>query len=232
MAQGYASLAFVPRTGKPQEFVGRDSSVKSLTTLALSWESGSQPVLPNARTISWATLIVDHNDAVSLHSTAADVTTLFNLHYARLVRSLTVICGNSEEAADAVQEAFVKAHLKWRKISTYDDPVGWIRRVAINKVRDSHRSRVRRDRVVERLSHQPDAVSTMPEIDEISDLLATLPKQQRAVAAMFYVEQLSVLEIAEALEISEGAVKFHLHQAREKLRAHIESSRAAEESEQ
>jgi RNA polymerase sigma-70 factor (ECF subfamily) len=166
---------------------------------------------------------VDNFSQTSLSAQATDVTTLFNLHYARLVRSLTVICGNSEEAADAVQDAFVKAHLKWRKISTYDDPVGWIRRVAINKVRDGHRSRVRRDRAVERMGHEVKLTSEQPDISEVAELLSTLPKQQRAAAAMFYVEQLSVVEIAAALKVSEGAVKFHLHQAREKLRAHIES---------
>ena len=102
--------------------------------------------------------------------------------------------------------------------------------MAINKVRDGHRSRVRRERVVDRLSTLPNVTSEIPEIDEVAGLLATLPKQQRAVAAMFYVEQMSVLEIAAALEISDGAVKFHLHQAREKLRAHIEAARANEES--
>jgi len=193
--------------------------VKTLSALALSWESGTNP---------WSGITVDNFEPVTI-SSSPDVSTLFNLHYARLVRSLTVICGNSEEAADAVQEAFVKAHLKWRKISTYEDPVGWIRRVAINKVRDGHRSRVRRERIVDRLSTLPNVTSEIPEIDEVAGLLATLPKQQRAVAAMFYVEQMSVLEIAAALEISDGAVKFHLHQAREKLRAHIEASRADEE---
>ena len=206
---------------KPQDSVERDSTVKTLSALALSWESGISP---------WAGTTVDNFEPVTISSDSTDVSTLFNLHYARLVRSLTVICGNSEEAADAVQEAFVKAHLKWRKISTYDDPVGWIRRVAINKVRDGHRSRVRRERIVDRLSTLPNVTSEIPEIDEVTDLLATLPKQQRAVAAMFYVEQMSVLEIAVALEISDGAVKFHLHQAREKLRAHIEAARANEES--
>lgn len=171
----------------------------------------------------WGGTTVDDIAQHPLSMQTNDVTTLFNLHYARLVRSLTVICGNSEEAADAVQEAFVKAHLKWRKISTYDDPVGWIRRVAINKVRDGHRSRVRRDRAVERLGHEAMLTSEQPDINEVAELLATLPKQQRAAAAMFYVEQLSVIEIAEALEVSEGAIKFHLHQARQKLRAHIES---------
>jgi len=191
---------------------------------ALSWEQGKSRFSASPSwTSRWGVTTVDDITEYSLSAQATDVTTLFNLHYARLVRSLTVICGNSEEAADAVQEAFVKAHLKWRKISTYDDPVGWIRRVAINKVRDGHRSRVRRDRAVERMGHQATLTSEQPAIDEVAELLATLPKQQRAAAAMFYVEQLTVLEIAEALEVSEGAVKFHLHQARQKLRAHIES---------
>ena len=194
------------------------------STTDLSWEQGNPlfPVSPSW-TSRWGGTTVDNFSQTSLSAQATDVTTLFNLHYARLVRSLTVICGNSEEAADAVQDAFVKAHLKWRKISTYDDPVGWIRRVAINKLRDGHRSRVRRDRAVERMGHEVKLTSEQPDISEVAELLSTLPKQQRAAAAMFYVEQLSVLEIAQALEVSEGAVKFHLHQARQKLRAHIES---------
>lgn len=207
MSQGFVSMA-----------------VFTTSSSALSWEQGNfRSPASLSFTSRWGGITVDDITQTSLSAQATDVTTLFNLHYARLVRSLTVICGNSEEAADAVQEAFVKAHLKWRKISTYDDPVGWIRRVAINKVRDGHRSKVRRDRAVERMGHQATLTSEQPAIDEVAELLSTLPKQQRAAAAMFYVEQLTVLEIADALEISEGAVKFHLHQARQKLRAHIES---------
>jgi RNA polymerase sigma-70 factor, ECF subfamily len=199
-------------------------AVFTTSSSALSWEQGNfRSPASLSFTSRWGGITVDDITQTSLSAQATDVTTLFNLHYARLVRSLTVICGNSEEAADAVQEAFVKAHLKWRKISTYDDPVGWIRRVAINKVRDGHRSKVRRDRAVERMGHQATLTAEQPAIDEVAELLSTLPKQQRAAAAMFYVEQLTVLEIADALEISEGAVKFHLHQARQKLRAHIES---------
>ena len=40
--------------------------------------------------------------------------------------------------------AFVAAHLRWRTVSKYDDPVGWVRRVAINKLRDVHRSDTRK----------------------------------------------------------------------------------------
>lgn len=150
-----------------------------------------------------------------------DFDTVFRDHYARLVRALTVVSGNRDAAADAVQEAFVKAHLKWRKISRYDDPVGWIRRVAINKLRDEHRRAGRKERAMERLRAEPTSNVAEPELDELGALLAELPRQQRASIALFYVDGLPVAQIADTLQISEGAVKFHLHKGRERLRTLI-----------
>ncbi len=143
---------------------------------------------------------------------------LFDLHYARLVRALTIVAGDVEVAADAVQEAFVKAHLRWRRISRYDDPIGWVRRVAINGMHDEHRRRRRKQRAVERLAARPATYVDPPESDDLGALLAALPRQQRIVTALFYVDDLTVAEIADALEISEGTVKSHLHDARQRLR--------------
>ena len=53
---------------------------------------------------------------------------------------------------------------------------------------------------------------------DVDALLATLSPQQRTAAALFYVEQCSVREIADALHLSEGAVKYHLHAARTALK--------------
>jgi RNA polymerase sigma-70 factor (ECF subfamily) len=145
---------------------------------------------------------------------------LFRAHYARLVRALTLVSGSRESAADAAQEAFVKAHLHWARIARYDDPVGWIRRIAINRLRDDRRRSLRKQRAIDRLAAQP-PVSTSLEAPEDADLqwmLSQLPRQQRLALALFYVEELSVVEVAGAMRISEGTVKFHLHQGRERLR--------------
>jgi RNA polymerase sigma factor (sigma-70 family) len=144
---------------------------------------------------------------------------LFRAHYARLVRALALVSGSQETAADAVQEAFVKAHLHWRRIQRYDDPVGWIRRVAINKLRDDHRRRGRKDIAMQKLQteERPPVVQWSDGLD-IAELLVELPRQQRLVMAFFYVDDLSVAEVAAALRLSEGAVKFHLHQGRDRLR--------------
>jgi len=158
---------------------------------------------------------------------------LFRTHYARLVRALTLVSGSRELAADAVQEAFVKAHLHWWRIKRYDDPVAWIRRVAINRLRDVHRRSAREDSAVARLVAQADATissignpgdagaaSSGGFIDvQMRELVAGLPRQQRLAVTLFYVEELTVAEVARAMSISLGAVKFHLHQGRERLRA-------------
>jgi len=148
-----------------------------------------------------------------------DLDTLFRAHYGSLVRALSLVARSQEAAADAVQEAFVKAHLHWRRVQRYDDPVGWIRRVAINKLRDENRRQGRKDRAVERLQGEirSEGVQWSDGADAAA-LLAELPRQQRLAIALFYVEGLSVAEVAEALEITDGAVRFHLHQGRARLR--------------
>jgi RNA polymerase sigma-70 factor (ECF subfamily) len=161
-------------------------------------------------------------DRVAEVTIVENLDALFRAHYSRLVRALTVVAGDREVAADAVQEAFVKAHLRWRRVQRYEDPVGWIRRVAINRLRDEHRRDSRKRRAIERLERTE--TRTVPVVQDTADrelmeMLASFPRQQRMCLALHYVDELSVAETAAALGISEGAVKFHLHQGRERLRA-------------
>jgi RNA polymerase sigma-70 factor (ECF subfamily) len=122
----------------------------------------------------------------------------------------------------------VKAHLKWRTVGQYDDPVGWIRRVAINRLKDGYRRDARKERAVTRLGNSTEWAAPGPEPDtsaDLADVLAELPRQQRLAIAFYYLDSLSVAETAAALGVSEGAVKFHLHQGRERLRAVLGDSR-------
>jgi RNA polymerase sigma-70 factor (ECF subfamily) len=153
---------------------------------------------------------------------ATDFDAMFEAHYTRLVRALTVVAGDAEAAADAVQEAFVKAHLRWRRIRRYDDPVGWVRRVAINQLRDEHRRSERKRRALARLALSSEATAAPAELDEFDRLLRALPRRQRAATALFYVDGLTIAEIADALAIAEGSVKSHLHDARRRLRPVLE----------
>lgn len=158
-----------------------------------------------------------------------DFDDVFRRHFTAMVRSLSVACGDHEVAADAVQDAFERAFVRWRRIARYDDPVAWIRHVALNRIRDHFRRTARRDRAVLRLASEPDLTvpaPTEPGPDaDVAAALAALPRQQRVAAALFYVEGLSVLETARSMDLSEGAVKYHLHAARRSLREVWEGER-------
>ncbi|MFZ4670348.1 MAG: RNA polymerase sigma factor [Microthrixaceae bacterium] len=95
-----------------------------------------------------------------------------------------------------------------------------MRRVAINRAIDAGRRHQRRDRAVERLSATVPATDELPEPSDDGLLAAVeaLSPQQRAVVALFYLDDLSVAEVAATMKLSDGAVKYHLHQARERLR--------------
>src|SRR5581483_1288095 len=76
---------------------------------------------------------------------------LFRVHYGPLVRALTFAAGASEDAADAVQDAFVQLHRHWSKVGRYDDQVRWLRRVAVNRIANQQRGRRRRELAVAQL---------------------------------------------------------------------------------
>jgi RNA polymerase sigma-70 factor (ECF subfamily) len=141
-----------------------------------------------------------------------------------MVRTLTVACRDAEVASDCVQDAFTRAYTRWRRVSRLEDPPGWIRHVAINRLRDHFRKTATGRAAVERLDAQ--AVTTSPEPappSELASLLAQLPPQQRIAAALFYVDDLDVHTVADAMGLSEGAVKYHLHAARQTLRRALEA---------
>jgi RNA polymerase sigma-70 factor (ECF subfamily) len=151
----------------------------------------------------------------------------FLRHYDQLVRSLTAATGDEELARDCVQDAFVKAAARWKKVRRFDNPVAWVRRVAINRSRDLHRADRRRRRREERVtpvdsSESEDAAPLIDGSMRLVELLETLPAMQRSAAALFYVDDLPVSEIASDLGISVGAVKFHLNRARTSLRQTLE----------
>ena len=63
------------------------------------------------------------------------------------------------------------------------------------------------------------------EPDGVAALLGSLPRQQRVAAALFYVDGLSIAEVADAMGIAEGSVKSHLYDARRALRSIVGGAR-------
>jgi RNA polymerase sigma-70 factor, ECF subfamily len=145
---------------------------------------------------------------------------LFRDDYARLTRGLISFGDGAEEA---VQEAFVKALVRWSHVGGLDDPAGWIRRVAVRQLLNARRSRLREVAATVRLGR---AFSEPVDIEllDVSAAVRGLSRQQRIAVGLRYGGGYTISEAAAAMGLSEGAVKSHLHVARERLRVALSDS--------
>lgn len=142
-----------------------------------------------------------------------------------LVRVLTFSCGDPGLAEDSVQEAFARLCIHWKRVSNYDDPATWVRRVALNLAMDHRRLLARRARLLIRLGRQPEVTPPPIEGDpRLWTAVRELPAQQRTALALYYLADLKVAEVAASMKVSEGTVKRYLDRARESLRKKLEAS--------
>ncbi len=154
---------------------------------------------------------------------ANEVEELFRTEFPRLVRALTVAF-DAEVAADAVQEAFLEANRKWGRIQTYTDPAAWVRRVAINRALNVRRNVRRRHEILASIRPVPAGDLT----DSLLDLRAAidaLPERMRLAVCLYYLADLSLNDVADALGTSAGTVKSNLHDARNRLQSTLREER-------
>ncbi|MEO8570242.1 MAG: sigma-70 family RNA polymerase sigma factor [Chloroflexota bacterium] len=139
----------------------------------------------------------------------------------RAYRLAGLFLGDADEAADATQDALVRA---WRSSgSIRDDTVfdAWFDRILVNVCRDRlrRRRRIRFIAIDEKTEsiHLPDPFRAMVETDEIYRALQTLDPDLRAVIILRFWADLTVDAIAARLGIPAGTVKSRLHRALREL---------------
>ena len=152
-----------------------------------------------------------------------DFETFYRAHYRTLVGLGVVLSGDRGVAEDLTQEALVKVHDHWDRLTTYDDPLAWTRRVLANSATSRGRRATTDAKLRVRLrAHRPPALD-LPESDqEMWDLVRSLPRRQAQVLALRYWDDLANDEIARVLEIGAESVKTHLTRGRATLRTQLE----------
>lgn len=149
---------------------------------------------------------------------ARDFDRFFRENYDMTVRGLVLDGTRTEDAHDAAQEAYVRAYARWWRIGHYKEPAAWVRRVAVNVVRDLHRRQVVADNALPKLA-QPEAITDTPEESgDLDDALNSLPPQQRQAVDLYYRAGFSTEEAANRMGISPGAFRFHLSRGRRALK--------------
>jgi RNA polymerase sigma-70 factor (sigma-E family) len=144
---------------------------------------------------------------------AADFDGFYQAHFHNTVAITYGYTGDLAEAQDIAQEAFSRAWQRWKDVSTYDNPVYWVRRVATNLAH----SRWRRLKVAsaylvrQRIEDLP---GLSPDSVDLVNALKQLPVNHRQAIVLHYLLDLPVDEIAEELSAAPGTVKSWLHRGR------------------
>jgi RNA polymerase sigma-70 factor, ECF subfamily len=131
-----------------------------------------------------------------------------------------------DDAANVLQDAFVKIFTRLNSYNERGDFVGWMKRIVVNTAIDHVRKRKKEMQV--RIEQWPDIRSEEDEepdfiVDEkqLLSMIRSLPDMQSTVFNLFVMENYSHHQIGEALGINIGQSKWYLHDARKMLREKI-----------
>ena len=146
----------------------------------------------------------------------------FTAEYPHVVRLLGVVVRDRGTAEELAQDAFVRLHRHWSKVRRFDSPEAWVRRVALNRAFSWRRREARRSGD-ELAAADPPRRSDDQTEDQLDVLRAvrSLPPRDRALVALYHLEDRPLDEVATVLGITPGAAKVALHRARRRLAAHL-----------
>ena len=145
----------------------------------------------------------------------------------RLYRSAVMILGDRQLAEDLVQTALVKTYLAWPRLHEREKAQAYARRAMVNLSRDwfrkhawSHESTV--DVAAQDSESSDDHAAELVERVALADALRSLPPGQRSVVVLRFLDDLSVRETADLLNVSAGTVKSQTSAALAALRTHAQ----------
>jgi RNA polymerase sigma-70 factor (ECF subfamily) len=146
-----------------------------------------------------------------------DFTEFYDATWGGTVACAYAVTGELSAAEESAQEAYTRAWLRWSRLSSYDDPGAWVRRVAIRQAI----SRWRRARVAASFLATARPTDPAPPPDEDSVALVTalrqLPEAQRRALVLHHLAGLSVAEVAQLERCPQGTVKTRLSRGRAAL---------------
>jgi len=153
---------------------------------------------------------------------------LYDRHSALVYRTAYAITGDPDAASDLLQDVFVRLSRFAHRVDPRRPLEPWLYRMTANLAYTWLKRRKRwlhplddamewlLDSARERSLQQQ--AEKNAEAEQLHQAILKLPVQQRVVVVMYYINDLSLQEIAEILEIPIGTVKSRLHYGRQSLR--------------
>ena len=147
-------------------------------------------------------------------------------HHATVFRTVLGMLRDEDAAADATQEAFIKALRAFQRFRGDSSFKTWIVAIAVNEAKGWARRTGRRretsledpDELEGREPGAADRVVLDDEVGRVREALQTLPEKQRMAVSLRIFEGLSFKEVATLIDSTEGAARVNYHHGIKRLR--------------
>ena len=157
---------------------------------------------------------------------------LFDRHYAAVYSFARTMLGDSLGPEEMLQEAFMTVARQATKYEPRGRFRPWLMRIVRNRCLNRlAAAKARREMLagsgmtlIEPSSREPapdESLRKDERAEAVRAAIAELPEQQRAALVLFSLEQLPQKQVAAIMGCSVEAVKWHVFQARKKLKAHL-----------
>ena len=172
----------------------------------------------------------DNQNDIENSSPAYEIEALIREYGNDVLRTAYMYVKDIHTAEDIFQEVFIKVN---KNLSTFQGNSSiktWIIRITINACKDYLKSAYKR-RVVPMMEYQEDAIVSQSDFDEVNnqdtnqmikDTILSLPAKYKDVVLCVYYQEMTIAEVAQALDIPEGTAKSRLSRARQKLKDMLE----------
>ena len=155
---------------------------------------------------------------------------LVERHHERCLRMAVRLLGNSEDAEETVQDAFVRAYRALGRYEEREQFGPWLTRILVNRCRTAMTRRVRHGKTFVDDELAIAAAATRDSADggmwraEVERALSELPSDQREAFVLKHVEELEYEAMAEITGAGVSALKMRVKRARERLRVLLEGT--------
>ena len=145
------------------------------------------------------------------------------------LRAAKVICFDTQNAEDVLQEALADVYKRWKKIREHENPEAYLMRVMVSKHADMRRKCLRRQQeketswdLAENIRDLVDQTDDVTQRLLVQAALKSLTAAQRAVLVLIYEHGMVLREVAEVLQIPIGTAASHLARGKAAVAAYVE----------
>jgi len=145
------------------------------------------------------------------------------------LRAAKMICFDTQNSEDVLQEALADVFKRWKKIREHENPEAYLMRVMVSKHADMRRKWLRRQQeketswdLAENIRDLVDQTEDVTQRLLVQAALKTLTAAQRAVLVLIYEHGMVLREVAEVLQIPMGTAASHLARGKAAVAAYVE----------